>query len=69
MVICWQIQLTEKFDTDYIQISFQFLTSFYGISHYFLDFNGSSSGEEGLQMLVLKPEEKIMENVCGSDQL
>ena len=35
---------------------------------FFGDFNGGSSRKEDLQMLVLKPEEKMMENVRGSDQ-
>ena len=35
---------------------------------FFGDFNGGSSRKEDLQMLVLKPEEKMMENVRSSDQ-
>ena len=33
----------------------------------FWDFNGSSSKKEDLQMVVLKFEEKMMENVRGGD--
>ena len=64
-----QIQSTEKFDTDDIQISFQIFDVILQNFTVFWDFNRSSSRKENLQMLLLKSEEKIMENVCGSDQL
>ena len=35
---------------------------------FFWDFNGSSSGKEDAQMLVMKYGEKMMENVRDSDQ-
>ena len=62
-----QIQSTEKFDTDDIQISFQIFDVILQNFTVFWDFNRSSSRKENLQMLLLKSEEKIMENVCGID--
>ena len=62
-----QIQSTEKFDTDDIQISFQIFDVILRNFTVFWDFNRSSSRKENLQMLLLKSEEKIMENVCGID--
>ena len=35
---------------------------------FFRDFNWRSNRKEYLQMLLLKSEEKMMENVYGSDQ-
>ena len=64
-----QIQSTEKFDTDDIQISFQIFDVILQNFTVFWDFNRSSSRKENLQMLLLKSEEKIMENVSGSDQI
>ena len=47
----------------------KFLTLFYGISFsFFWDFNESSSRKADLQLVVLKSEEKFMENVYDSDQ-
>ena len=47
----------------------KFSTLFYGISYYFSEILMGVAIEKGdLQILLLKAEEKFMENVRGSDQ-
>ena len=46
--------------------SFDFILRNFAL--FFWDFNGSSSGKEDAQMLVMKYGEKMMENVRDSDQ-